>query len=77
MFWDSRVLNKKLLNYKVVACVRGATTVTERTKESSFLEGRQPPSKLIFLRVDNLQGNTLEHQGNCCFLGRSSPPRKL
>jgi hypothetical protein len=29
------------------------------TKEGSFLEGQQPLSKLIFLRVDNLQGNTL------------------
>jgi len=59
MFWDSRVSNQKVLNYKVVACVRGATTVTERTKESSFLEGRQPPSifrsntYLVFVRPKN------------------------
>jgi len=32
-------------------------------KESSFLEGLQPPRKVVFLTANNLQGNYLDRQG--------------
>jgi len=32
-------------------------------KERSFLEGSQPPRKVVFLTANNLQGNYLDGQG--------------
>jgi hypothetical protein len=38
---------------------QNVTTVKQR----SFLEGLQPPRKVVFLTANNLQGNYLDRQG--------------